>query len=89
MAPASRSADFRRVGVHYAPHHIGIPTEVPRAQERYAARVGTYTSDDLSGALPIQRHRFDEDSSLQPLLRSQPHLAYKVSDLDAAWPATS
>jgi len=43
-----------------------------------------YTSDDLSGPIPLQWHRFDDDSILHPLLRSQPHLAYRVNDLAAA-----
>jgi hypothetical protein len=43
-----------------------------------------YTTDDISGPLPVQWHRFDPDSALHPLMKEQPHVAYKVSDLSAA-----
>ncbi len=43
-----------------------------------------YTSDDLSGPVPVQWHRYEADSPLHPLLREQPHVAYKVNDLGAA-----
>jgi hypothetical protein len=70
--------------VDYKLHHIGIPTDQIRPGERYASSVGMYTTDDLSGSLPIQWHRFEVDSPLHVLLRTQPHVAYKVSDLAAA-----
>jgi hypothetical protein len=75
---------MRREGVIYTLHHIGIPTEERLAGERFAAKVGMYTTDDLTGPVPIQWHRFEPDSPLHPLIRTQPHLAYKVSDLNAA-----
>lgn len=75
---------MKRNGVEYTLHHIGIPTDQPREGERFAESVGMYTSDDLSGPLPIQWHRFLDTSSLHPLMRQTPHLAYKVNDLDAA-----
>jgi hypothetical protein len=73
-----------REGVEYKLHHIGIPTDQVRLGERYASSIGMYTSDDLSGPLPIQWHRFEANSPLHSLLRTQPHCAYKVSDLAAA-----
>jgi hypothetical protein len=75
---------MRREGVTYTLHHIGIPTEEPLAGERYAAGIGMYTKDDLTGPLPVQWHRFEPHSSLHPLMRTQPHVAYKVSCLAAA-----
>jgi len=75
---------MRRDGVSYTLHHIGIPTTEVRPGERHAASVGMHTTDDFSGPLPVQWHRFDTDSPLHPLLRQQPHVAYKVNDLAAA-----
>jgi hypothetical protein len=75
---------MRRDGVTYLLHHIGIPTEERLAGERYAAKVGMYTTDDLTGPVPVQWHRFEPDSPLDPLLRTHPHIAYKVNDLTAA-----
>lgn len=75
---------MRRPGVNYRLHHIGIPTTEVRAGERHSAKAGMYTTDDLSGPVPVQWHRFAADSPLDPLMREQPHIAYRVSDLDAA-----
>jgi hypothetical protein len=75
---------MRREGVSYELHHIGIPTNEVRPGERYAASVDMYTSDDLSGPIPIQWHRFGSACTLVEPMRSQPHIAYKVNDLAAA-----
>lgn len=75
---------MRRIGVTYVLHHIGIPIAEMPLGARYAAKADMYTTDDLSGPLPIQWHRFGPDSPLHPLLRTQPHLAYKVSNLALA-----
>ena len=73
-----------REGVTYTLHHIGIPTEQQRAGERYAAKVGMYTSDDLTGPVPVQWHRFENGSPLHPLMRTVPHVAFRVSNLGKA-----
>lgn len=78
------TGNLRREGVTYALHHIGIPAAEPRPGERYAPSVGMYTTDELGGPVPVQWHRYDPDSPLHPLLREQPHVAYKVNDLAAA-----
>ena len=75
---------MRNPRVVYQLHHLGIPTTECRPGERYAAQVGMYTRDDLSGPVPIQWHRFTVDSPLHPLIKTQPHVAYKVNDLEAA-----
>ncbi|MBK5344139.1 hypothetical protein JFU48_22445 [Pseudomonas sp. TH49] len=74
----------KREGVIYSLHHVGIPTDKMREGERYAARVGMWTSDDLTGPLPVQWHRFTDDSPLHHLLKTVPHVAYRVSNLDLA-----
>jgi hypothetical protein len=75
---------MKREGVTYQLHHIGIPTDVVRDGERHAPSVGMWTTDDLSGPVPVQWHRFSDDSVLHPLLRTAPHIAYRVSDLSRA-----
>lgn len=75
---------MRRSGVSYKLHHIGIPTGERLSGERYAAGVGMYTTDDLTGPTPVQWHRFEAHSSIHPLIRAEPHIAYQVSDLEAA-----
>ncbi|WP_066566537.1 hypothetical protein [Snodgrassella sp. CFCC 13594] len=71
-------------GVSYVLHHIGIPTQEVRNGERFSAKVGMYTSDDLSGPIPVQWHRYTPSSPLPALIKEQPHLAYKVNDLEAS-----
>jgi hypothetical protein len=65
-------------------HHMGIPTTEPRPGERFNERFGMYTSDSNCGLIRIQWHRFEPDSSLHPLIRTIPHAAFKVSDLNHA-----
>jgi len=71
-------------GVRYELHHLGLPTNEVRPNERYSARFGMYTSDGDCTLLHIQWHRFNGDSPLHPLIRSTPHVAFKVDDLNRA-----
>jgi hypothetical protein len=65
-------------------HHLGIPTTVVRANERYSSKFKMYTSDSEGSQFRIQWHRFESDSPLHPLVRNFPHVAFKVTDLDRA-----
>ncbi|MBV8114618.1 MAG: hypothetical protein JO300_07750 [Silvibacterium sp.] len=78
------SVMFTRNGVQYVFHHLGIPTPEIRPDERYNASFGMYTSDSSCGLMRVQWHRFEADSALDPLIRSVPHAAFKVSDLAIA-----
>jgi hypothetical protein len=69
--------------VRYEFHHTGIPTTEVRPGERFSAAAGMYTSDN-AGRFRIQWHRFTADSPLHPLIRTLPHVAFKVDDLHAA-----
>lgn len=71
-------------GVEAIFHHMGIPTTEPKANERYSPMYRMYTSDSDCKSLRIQWHRFAPDSFLHPLIRTVPHAAFKVSDLDRA-----
>jgi hypothetical protein len=75
----------RKPSVKYEYHHLGVPTRAPRAGEKYSSTFKMYTSggEDPAG-FRIQFHRFEDDSSLHPLLRTMPHVAFKVDNLDAA-----
>ncbi len=65
-------------------HHMGIPTTDPRPGERFSKRFEMYTSDSDCDLLRIQWHRFEHGSSLHHLIRTVPHVAFKVSDLNHA-----
>jgi hypothetical protein len=71
-------------GVEANFHHMGIPTMERKPGERFSEGFGMYTSDGECKALRIQWHRFAADSSLHPLIRTVPHVAFKVADLDLA-----
>ncbi|QIW09597.1 helicase [Francisella sp. LA112445] len=62
-------------------HHVGIPVTEPRQGERYSSVMDMYTS---GGELPgrIQYHRFGPNCPLDKLIQTQPHIAYKVEDLE-------
>jgi hypothetical protein len=75
---------FMRDGITYEFHHLGVPSQKIGMGERFSARFGMYTSDSECGLARVQWHRFDPESPLDPLIRSIPHAAFKVSDLDAA-----
>ncbi|MEC3939978.1 hypothetical protein VOF76_28215, partial [Leclercia adecarboxylata] len=44
---------------------------------------GMYTTDN-PGKFRVQWHRFKHDSPLHPLLKTVPHVAFKVNSLSAA-----
>ena len=71
-------------GIECIFHHLGIPTTEPRAGERFSELFGMYTSDSACQVARVQWHRFNPDSSIHPLLRTVPHLAFKVADLQQA-----
>ena len=70
-------------GMRYEFHHTGIPTTEARPNEVFSAVAGMFTSDN-PGRFRIQWHRFTPESPLHPLLKTVPHVAFKVDDLAAA-----
>ena len=69
--------------IHYQFHHMGIPAEQVRPGEIFSAAAGMFTTDN-PGKFRIQWHRFTPDSPLHPLIRTVPHPAFKVENLEAA-----
>jgi hypothetical protein len=69
--------------VKYRFHHLGIPSEVQRPNEKYSKKFKMFTSDN-DGKFRIQFHRFQENSPLHPLIKSLPHVALQVNDLAGA-----
>lgn len=68
----------------YEFHHMGIPTSEMKLGERYSSKFRMYTTDSISESYRIQFHRFLDDCPLHPLIKSMPHIAYKVSNIDQA-----
>lgn len=67
----------------YRYHHMGIPTEKVFENERYSEYFKMYTSD-AAGDFRIQYHRFEEGSPLHPLIKTVPHVALQVDNLQDA-----
>jgi hypothetical protein len=65
-------------------HHLGIPTNVARAGETYLKQYGLYVSGFPTSPFGIEWMRFEPSSPLHPLIKSLPHVAFEVDDLDAA-----
>jgi hypothetical protein len=65
-------------------HHIGIPTDVERPGEIYLERFKMYVSAFETSPCGIQWMRFEPDSPVHELVKSVPHVAFEVDDLQAA-----
>ena len=65
-------------------HHVGIPTEVRRPNEIYLERFKMYVSGFESSPCGIEWMRFEPDSPVHALVKSVPHIAFEVDDLQSA-----
>jgi hypothetical protein len=65
-------------------HHIGIPTDVPRACEYYLEQFKMYVSAFETSSCGIQWMRFEPYSPVHALIQSVPHVAFEVDNLQAA-----
>lgn len=65
----------------YEYHHMGIPTNKKRPGEQYSKTFKMYTSGGEHSEFRIQYHRFEDDSPLHPLIKSAPHIAFKVPNI--------
>jgi len=65
-------------------HHLGIPTAVPHAGERYLAEHKVYISGYESSPYGIEWMRYEAGCSVPELVQTVPHVAFEVEDLDAA-----
>jgi hypothetical protein len=75
-------AAVTRLGWRY--HHIGIPTDLPRQGEKYIPRFKMYVSGFSLSPYGIEWMRFEPDSPLPELIRTVPHIAFEVDDLETA-----
>jgi hypothetical protein len=65
-------------------HHIGIPTKIPRENETYLEKYKTYVSGYEESPYGVEWMRFEPDSPLPELVKTVPHVAFEVDDLEAA-----
>jgi hypothetical protein len=76
--PAATSAQ----GWHF--HHVGIPTDIPRSGEHYLEAFKVFASGFDTSSYGVEWLRFESDSPVPELVRSVPHVAFEVHDLEAA-----
>jgi hypothetical protein len=65
-------------------HHIGIPTETPRPGERYLKHLKMYVSGFETSPYGIEWIHFEKDCPVSELVRTVPHVAFEVDNLDNA-----
>jgi hypothetical protein len=64
-------------------HHLGIPTTKVRADKRYLPHLKVHVSGYESSPYHIEWMRFDADCPVPDLVRTVPHVAFEVDDLDS------
>ena len=65
-------------------HHIGIPTDTAQPRETYLAEYKMYFTDHENNAFGIQWMRFEPGCPLPELVKTVPHVAFEVDDLETA-----
>ena len=65
-------------------HHLGIPTDTPREGEIHLEELGMHVSGFGTSPYGVEWMRFDDHSPVSELVRTVPHIAFEVDDLDAA-----
>ena len=65
-------------------HHMSIPTDVPRENETYVEAFKVHISGLEGNPYRVDWLRFEPDSPLPEILKTLPHVAYVVDDIEAA-----
>jgi hypothetical protein len=65
-------------------HHLGIPTTVPRPDEVHLPHLKIHVAGFDSSPFGIEWMRFDPDCAVSELVRTVPHVAFEVDDLEKA-----
>ena len=65
-------------------HHLGIPTNEKKPGETYHEKLKFFCTDHENNPFGIQWMRFDEDCPLPEIVKTVPHAAFEVDDLQQA-----
>jgi hypothetical protein len=65
-------------------HHIGIPTNNPRPNEKYLEQYRFYVSGFDTSEFGIEWMRFEKGSPISEIVQKIPHIAFEVDNLDSA-----
>ncbi|MGE5432993.1 MAG: hypothetical protein ACM3QX_18080 [Syntrophomonadaceae bacterium] len=64
-------------------HHMGIPTNESRLDEKYLSDFKMYVSGFDSSEYGIEWMRFEEGSPVSEIIQKIPHIAFEVDDLNS------
>lgn len=65
-------------------HHIGIPTREKLQDEIHLEHLGIYVSGYGENPYGIEWVRYEDDAPYPELVKTVPHVAFEVSDLETA-----
>ncbi len=65
-------------------HHLGIPHSTPRDGERHLENAAVHVCGFETSPYGIEWIRFDPQCRVPEIVKTVPHLAFVVDDLDAA-----
>jgi hypothetical protein len=65
-------------------HHLGMPTEIAHDGEHYLKPFKMHVSGFESSPYGIEWMRFEEGSPILEIIRTVPHLAFEVDNLEEA-----
>ena len=65
-------------------HHIGIPTNEIKPNEKYLEEYNFYVSGFDTSEYGIEWMRFEKNSPVAEIIQKVPHIAFEVDDLEAA-----
>ena len=65
-------------------HHLGIPTHIPRDDESYLEEFKTHVSGFDTSKFGVEWMRYEPGAPLPELVKTVPHVAFVVEDLEAA-----
>jgi hypothetical protein len=75
-------AAIARFGWRY--HHLGIPHSTPRDGERHLPEIAVHVCGFETSPYGIEWMRFDPQCRVPEIVKTVPHLAFAVDNLDAA-----
>jgi hypothetical protein len=65
-------------------HHLGIPTTISHPDEQYIPHLKFHVSGFDNSPYGIEWMRFDPDCQISELIKTVPHIAFEVDDLENA-----
>ncbi len=63
-------------------HHIGIPTNYKKKNEKYLSGFRMYVSGFSTSPYGIEWMRFEKGSTVPILIRKVPHIAFEVKNIE-------